>query len=74
MARAQISNIRGRTAIVLPDEVANKFNVLSGETVYVRETARGLEISGMSPADDNDMRYAQATIQMYKDNWRYAGG
>ena len=74
MARAKISKIRGRTAIVIPDEVANKFNVLSGETVSVRETAQGLEISGMSPAADNDMRNAQATIQMYKDNWRYAGG
>lgn len=74
MARAKISNIRGRTAIVLPDDVAEKFNMMSGETVYVRETSRGLEISGMSPSDDNEMRNAQATIRMYKENWRYAGG
>lgn len=74
MARAKISTSKGRTAVLLPEDIADKFRLMPGQTVYVHETARGLEISGMSPADDNEMRNAQATIQMYKDNWRYAGG
>jgi len=74
MARAKISKVRGKTAITLPDDLAKRFKLLPGATIYVRETSRSLEISGLSPADDNDMRNAQETIRQYKENWRYAGG
>jgi hypothetical protein len=74
MAGARISSIRGRTAIVHPDDFAIRLSVMAGDTVRVRETTRGMETSGLGPADDNEMRDTQETVQRDKENWHYAGG
>jgi len=74
MARAKISRTQGKTSVVLPDDLAKRLRLLHGDTVYVRETARGFEVTGISPSDDNDIRQAQETVREYKDRWRYAGG
>ncbi|WP_417514043.1 hypothetical protein [Minwuia sp.] len=73
MARAKISKVGGRTAVILPDEVAERFELFAGETVYVRDSARGLEITGMSPTEENDLRNGQRTLNHYRHHWRYAG-
>ncbi|WP_416899588.1 MAG: hypothetical protein ACMVY4_07750 [Minwuia sp.] len=74
MARAKITKANGRTAVVLPDELAEKFRLGSGGTVYIRETGRGFEVSAMTPGEENDLRQAQESLRQYKQNWRYAGG
>lgn len=74
MPRAKITRSQGKTSVVLPDDLAQRFQLLQGDTVYVRETARGFEITGISPADERGIRDAQEKARQYKDRWRYAGG
>lgn len=74
MARAKIATVKGKTAIVLPDGIAERLHVAAGETVYIRETSRGVEISAMSPMEEDDLRNAQKAMRAYREKWRFAGG
>lgn len=74
MARAKITSIKGKKAVVLPDDIARKLHLMAGDTVYIRETGRGIEISGMTPTEEDDLRTAQEAMKAYREKWRFAGG
>lgn len=74
MARAKIATVKGKKAIVLPDDIARRLHLHPGDAVYVRETGRGIEITGMSPTEEDDLRNAQETMRAYREKWRFAGG
>lgn len=74
MARAKIATVKGSKAVVLPDDIARRLHLMAGDTVYVRETSRGIEISAMSPMEEDDLRSAQEAMRAYREKWRFAGG
>jgi len=74
MAKAKISRVQGRTALVLPEEVTKRFRLMAGDSVTIRETPRGLVIDRLNPLEEDNLRDAEQTLQKYKDTWRYAGG
>lgn len=49
MTTAQVTPFGNSVGIVLPPEVLQKLNLVSGDQVYLRETAAGVELKRVDP-------------------------
>ncbi|MEC9347058.1 MAG: hypothetical protein VYB54_12590 [Pseudomonadota bacterium] len=73
-SRAVVVENDGHLNVVLPDDLVQRFGVSSGDTVYLRQTDHGLEISLLSPQEREAIEDNRERMQRYRDHMRVAGG
>ena len=73
-SRAVVVENDGHLNVILPDEIVQRFGVASGDTVYLRPTAHGLEITLLSPQEMEAIEDNRQRMQRYREQMRVAGG
>ncbi|MEM7553949.1 MAG: AbrB/MazE/SpoVT family DNA-binding domain-containing protein [Cyanobacteria bacterium P01_A01_bin.84] len=64
--RLKVARVGDSTAIILPPELLEKFNIGKGDTLYVTETPRGFELSVYDEEFVQQMDIAESV--MLEDN------
>ena len=70
MYKLKVTSIGNSCGIILPEEALAKLNVEAGETLYLKETANGFEISGADSEFEEEMQAARQVMTQYYDALR----
>lgn len=62
MAALKITSIGGVAGIVLPEEVLHRLGVAPGDTLYLTETPRGIELTPLDPKVAQQLAVAEGVM------------
>jgi putative addiction module antidote len=67
MASLKLTTIGNSTGVVLPKEILQRLRVDRGDTLYVIETARGIELTPYDPDFAAQMEVAERVMREDRD-------
>lgn len=73
-SRTIVVENEGHLNVALPDELVQRFGISSGNTVYLRQTDHGIEITLLSPQEVEAIEDNRQRMQRYREQVRVAGG
>lgn len=73
-SRTRLVRSGAELCVALPEEVVARLRLSAGDTVYLRETGQGIELTLMDPSDEDTLRQSQESMRRYRQQWRFAGG
>lgn len=65
--KAKIISVGNSAGIILPKEVLDTMKVAKGDTLYIRETASGYEVSPYDPEFERTMELAEQVMREDRD-------
>ena len=66
----KITTVGSSAGVVLPKELLAKLRVQKGDTLYVSETADGIELSPYDPEFEQEIETARAVMRRYRNALR----
>ena len=67
MAKVKVTTVGNSTGIVLPKELLERLRVRKGDSLYVVETARGIELTPYDPEFAAQMEVAEQVMREDRD-------
>lgn len=74
MISVKLTNIEGETGVVLPEDVLELLSAKEGDTLYVVETANGIELTSVDPEFDGQLDVAKKVMEKRRDVLKKLGG
>ena len=68
--KVKITTVGSSAGMVLPKELLTKLRVQKGDTLYVSETADGIELSPYDPEFEQEIETARAVMRRYRNALR----
>ena len=68
--KVKITTVGSSAGVVLPKELLAKLRVQKGDTLYVSETADGIELSPYDPEFEQEIETARAVMRRYRNALR----
>lgn len=66
-AKLKITTVGNSVGVILPKEVLARLRVEKGDTVYVTETPKGIEISAFDERFARQMEAGERVMRKYRD-------
>jgi putative addiction module antidote len=70
MKTLKLTTIGHSVGVILPKEILQRLRVQKGDTLYVLETARGIELSPYDPEFATQMEHAEHVMREDRDALR----
>lgn len=67
MATLKVTTVGNSVGVVLPKEILDKLRVRKGDSLYVLETPRGIELTPYDPEFARQMDLAEAVMREDRD-------
>ena len=67
MTRLKLTAIGNSTGVILPKEILERLHVDKGDTLYVLETASGIELTPYDPDFEKQMQAAERVMREDRD-------
>ena len=67
MAKLKLTTVGNSVGVVLPREILDKLRVQKGDSLYVLETPRGIELTPYDPEFARQMDLAEAIMREDRD-------
>ena len=67
MTRLKLTAIGNSTGVILPKEILERLHVDKGDTLYVLETANGIELTPYDPDFEKQMQAAERVMREDRD-------
>jgi putative addiction module antidote len=74
MATLKLTTVGNSVGVVLPKEILDKLRVQKGDSLYVLETPRGIELTPYDPEFARRMGLAEAVMREDRDTLRKLAG
>jgi putative addiction module antidote len=74
MATLKLTTVGNSVGVVLPKEILDKLRVQKGDSLYVLETPRGIELTPYDPEFARQMDLAEAVMREDRDTLRKLAG
>jgi putative addiction module antidote len=74
MATLKLTTVGNSVGVVLPREILDKLRVQKGDSLYVLETPRGIELTPYDPEFARQMDLAEAVMREDRDVLRKLAG
>ena len=74
MATLKLTTVGNSVGVVLPKEILDKLRVQKGDSLYVLETPRGIELTPYDPEFARQMDLAEAIMREDRDALRKLAG
>ena len=68
--KVKVTTVGNSAGVVLPKEVLAKLRVRKGDSLYLSETADGIELSPYDPDFDQETETARAVMRRYRNALR----
>ena len=68
--KVKITTVGSSAGVVLPKELLAKLRVQKGDTLYVSQTADGIELSPYDPEFEQEIETARAVMRRYRNALR----
>jgi putative addiction module antidote len=68
--KVKVTTVGNSAGVVLPKEVLAKMRVQKGDSLYLRETPDGVELSAYDPEFDREMATARTVMRRYRNALR----
>jgi putative addiction module antidote len=68
--KVKVTTVGSSAGVVLPKELLAKLRVQKGDTLYVSETADGIELSPYDPAFEQEIETARTVMRRYRNALR----
>jgi putative addiction module antidote len=68
--KVKVTTVGSSTGVVLPKEVLAKLRVQKGDSLYLSETADGIELSPYDPDFEQELETARAVMRRYRNALR----
>ena len=68
--KVKVTTVGNSAGVVLPKEVLAKLRVRKGDSLYLSETADGIELSPYDPDFDQELETARVVMRRYRNALR----
>ena len=63
MSVLKVTNVGNSVGVILPDEILERLQVKTGDTIYAIETRNGIELTPNNPDLAQQMQFAERVMQ-----------
>jgi putative addiction module antidote len=69
MTALKLTQIGNSVGLILPKDLLARLKLATGDTVFVTETAHGVNLSSCAPALDEELAQGRAFMDAYRDTF-----
>jgi putative addiction module antidote len=70
VTKRKLTRIGNSLGFTLPKEALARFNLREGDTVFVQQTANGIELTPYDPEFEEQMNVADSLLRRYRNAFR----